>query len=157
VDHAIELQNWVGTHGTDSGIPAMALPAQPTRRPAPVRGDLAAAAPTAVRPRADYESRPQLAVLTTERDEPADWLRAGQALQRVLLVATVYGLSASFLYQPIELRDMRGSDAPEWPWREHPQMVIRLGHSTSAPVVSPRRPVEAVLTSQAGTARPGLN
>ena len=81
---------------------------------------------------ASYERHPQLAVLTTARDEPSDWLRAGQALQRVLLTATAHGLSASFLYQSIELRDMRGESAPAWPWPENPQIVIRLGYGRAA-------------------------
>jgi hypothetical protein len=33
------------------------------------------------------EASPMLAVLGTERDEPADWLAAGQALQRLLVNA----------------------------------------------------------------------
>jgi hypothetical protein len=78
--------------------------------------DLAARAVTPAVGR--LEEFPQLAVLTTARDVPAAWLRAGQALQRVLLTATARGLSASFLYQSIELRDMRGDSAPPWPWPE---------------------------------------
>src|SRR6266568_6857317 len=116
VEHRIELQDWIGTKSLQDGIPAEALPAKPRREPAPVRGDLSAASPDITRPGADYEEFPQLAVLTTEPDEPADWLRAGQALQRVLLTATAHGVSSSFLYQPIELHDMRGADAPAWPW-----------------------------------------
>jgi hypothetical protein len=54
-----------------------------------------------------FERRPQLLVLTTDGDRPLDWLRAGQALQRALLTATRYGVSASFLTQPFELHDAR--------------------------------------------------
>jgi len=108
--------------------------------------DLAARAVT--RPSADYEEFPQLAVLTTARDEPAAWLRAGQALQRVLLTAAARGLSASFLYQSIELRDMRGDSAPPWPWPENPQIVIRFGYGKEPPG-TPRRPLDDVLTRAA--------
>lgn len=45
-------------------------------------------------------------MLFTDRDDPADWLRAGQALQRALLTATSLGVSASFLTQPLELADL---------------------------------------------------
>ena len=86
---------------------------------------------------------PQLAVLATARDDPADWLRAGQALQRVLLTATVAGLAASFLYQPIELHDMRQSTG-WWPWPECPQIILRLGYGPPG-AASPRRRVDAVL------------
>jgi nitroreductase len=148
VEHRIELQKWIGTTSATDGIPAEALPSQPSRRTAPVRGDLAAASVAVTRPAGDYEEFPQLAVLTTARDEPADWLRAGQALQRVLLTATVHGLSASFLYQSIELRDMRGDAAPPWPFPENPQIVIRLGYGKQ-PVATPRRAIDDVLTRAA--------
>ena len=54
-----------------------------------------------------FERRPQLMVLSTGGDRPLDWLRAGQALQHALLTATRYGVSASFLTQPLELHDAR--------------------------------------------------
>jgi hypothetical protein len=145
IEHRIELQRWVGTKSPRDGIPPEALPSTPKREPAPVRGDLSAAAPAVSSPSADYEKSPQLAVLTTAGDEPADWLRAGQALERVLLTATTHGVSASFLYQSIELRDMRGDEAPAWPFPEIPQMVIRLGYGRQ-PTATPRRPLEDVLT-----------
>ncbi len=150
VQHQIELQDWIATGSQTDGIPANALPSMPHREPAPVRaGDLVSAAHGVTRPGADYEASPQLAVLTTARDEPADWLRAGQALQRVLLTATAHGLSASFLYQSIELKDMRGRAAPAWPWPENPQMVIRFGYGPP-PASTPRRPVDDVLTRITG-------
>jgi nitroreductase len=148
VDYRIELQRWVAMSERHDGIPAEALPWTPRREPAPVRSDLAAAVPAVVRPIGDYEESPQLAVLTTTRDEPSDWLRAGQALQRVLLAATAHGVSASFLYQPIQLRDMRGNAAPAWPWKENPQIVIRFGYCKEAPG-TPRRPLDDVLTRAA--------
>jgi Nitroreductase family len=87
---------------------------------------------------------PHLAVLATAHDEPADWLRAGQALQRVLLTATVYGVTASLLYQPIELHDTRQPEAGWWPWPECPQIVIRFGYGPPGSG-TPRRPVEDIL------------
>ncbi|WP_240777800.1 hypothetical protein [Nonomuraea basaltis] len=71
-------------------------------------------------------------------DRPLHWLRAGQALQRVLLVATKHGLSASFLNQPLDLRDMRRRRDP-YHRRGHPQMIIRLGYGPHV-ARSPRRP-----------------
>ena len=152
VDHRIELQKWIATASRDDGIPAGALPSRPASEPSPVRGDLSSAAPAVERPEDAYEQFPQLAVLSTAGDEPSDWLRAGQALQRVLLTATAHGLSASFLYQAIELRDMRGESALPWPWPENPQIVIRLGYGRQ-PVSTPRRPLDDVLTRAAETAK----
>ena len=145
IGHRTELQQWIATGSRDDGIPASALPSRPLREPSPVRGDLSSAAPTATSVSADYERLPQLGVLTTAGDEPSDRLRAGQGLQRVLLTATTHGLSTSFLYQSIELRDMRGESAPAWPWPENPQMVIRFGYGKQR-ASAPRRPVDDVLT-----------
>jgi nitroreductase len=153
IDHQAELRDWIATGSDQDGIPAASLPPRPVRRPAPVRSaDFEAAAPQAWRPEGDYEARPQLAVLTTTRDEPADWLRAGQALQRVLLTATMHGVSASMLYQIIELHDVCGDAGPSWPWPEIPQMVLRLGYGPE-PAATPRRSVDDVITRQAGYQR----
>jgi hypothetical protein len=56
----------------------------------------------------------------------------------VLLVATLNGLSASFLYQVIERDDMLAGDERAWPWPGHPQMIIRLGYGRPA-APTPRR------------------
>lgn len=95
-------------------------------------------------PGVPFEPRPQLAVLTTPGDRPLDWLRAGQALQRVLLVATAHGVSASFLNQPLDLRDMRHRCDPRHR-RGHPQMIIRFGYGPAVPR-SPRRPAAELET-----------
>jgi hypothetical protein len=149
-DHRVELARWIGADG-DDGVPAAALGSRPDRDPAPVR-DFGRAAPASPLPAGSYEPRPQLAVLATARDDPADWIRAGQALQRVLLTATVSGLAASFLYQPIELHDMRQSTG-WWPWPECPQIIVRLGYGPSD-AGAPRRRVDDVLDRNAGTAGP---
>jgi hypothetical protein len=141
-DHRVELASWIGTEG-DDGVPVPALGSRPDREPSPVR-DLARASPATVLPTGSYEPRPHLAVLATARDDPADWLRAGQALQRVLLTATSNGLAASFLYQPLELHDRRPPGLGWWPWPECPQIVLRLGYGPSG-ALSPRRRVNDVL------------
>jgi hypothetical protein len=147
-DHRVELAHWIGTDG-DDGVPVTALGSRPDRDPAPVR-DLGRAAPASALPTAKYEAQPQLAVLATARDDPADWLRAGQALQRVLLTATVSGLAASFLYQPIELHDMRQSTG-WWPWPEYPQIILRLGYGPAG-AGAPKRRVDDLLDRATGTA-----
>jgi nitroreductase len=87
-------------------------------------------------PSNQFERRPQLMVMSTDYDRPLDWLRAGQALQRALLTGTRFGVVASFLTQPLELRDMSASTQlvlprlgpSKWPWAEVTQMVIRVGY-----------------------------
>lgn len=141
--HQAELRRWIAT-GRAEGIPTEALPLRPDRAPSPVRDtDFLAAAPNR-RPTGVYERFPQLTVLTTEADEPEDWLRAGQALQHVLLAASASGLSASFLYHLIERDDMHEEESSSWPWPENRQMIIRLGYGPR-PVPVPRRPLANVL------------
>lgn len=87
---------------------------------------------------------PLLAVLATEGDEPADWMAAGRALMRVLLVATDAGVSASFLDQPVEVSALRPALAAVAGVHGSPQLVLRFGYGPPAPA-SVRRPLEDVL------------
>jgi nitroreductase len=149
-DHRVEMCRWIGTDG-DDGVPASALGSQPHHLPAPVR-DLGYASPTTPRPSGSYEPAPHLTVLATARDEPVDWLRAGQALQRVLLTATANGVAASFLYQPMELHDIHPAEGSWWPWPECPQIIIRFGYGPPGSQ-TPRRSVADILDDPATTER----
>lgn len=107
--------------------------------------DFAGTAVLAGRARVPFESRPQLALLSTAGDRPVDWLRDGQALERVLLTATFHDVSTSFATQPLEWPYLR------WILRDpvfgtgHAQMIIRMGYGPAGPC-TPRRPWEQVLT-----------
>ncbi|MGW2402324.1 Acg family FMN-binding oxidoreductase [Kitasatospora sp. NPDC001664] len=91
-----------------------------------------------------FEALPQVCTLTTRGDLPADWLRAGQALERVWLLATARGVRASVLHQAVEWSDTRGllRDPAEGPG--HVQLVIRIGYGHPG-TPSPRRPVAEIL------------
>lgn len=91
------------------------------------------------------ESSPALVLLATENDSRSEWLSAGQALQRVLLTATVAGLSASYLNPPIELPQLRRELATKFEIRILPQVLLRLGFGRTIPP-TPRRTVRKVLT-----------
>jgi nitroreductase len=71
------------------------------------------------------------------------WLRAGQALQRVLLTATARGIAASPLTQPLETADAWLVRDPR-SGHEQPQMILRIGYGLPIPP-TPRRPVSQVL------------
>ncbi|MFI6674269.1 hypothetical protein [Kribbella sp. NPDC050470] len=93
---------------------------------------------------ATFEHDPQLAVLSTRYDGPDEWLRAGQAMQRILLEATGRGVSTSVLNQAIEHEVLRWLiNDPLGTWRR-PQAVISLGYGPPTPPV-PRRPISDVL------------
>jgi hypothetical protein len=88
-----------------------------------------------------------LAVVVTASDDVADWIAAGQAMQRVLLTATAAGLRASFLNQPIEISSMRLQLSRALAVPGDPQLLLRFGYGpSSAP--TPRRPVAEVLLAE---------
>ncbi|MGA7306289.1 MAG: nitroreductase family protein [Rhodothermales bacterium] len=90
------------------------------------------------------EGSPALIVLSTASDDAAAWLEAGQALARILLQATDFGLMASFLNQPIEVDDLRPRVAELAGGPPYPQSILRLGYGQ--PVrPTPRRPVREVM------------
>lgn len=136
-----ELARWAGGARDRDGIPDAALPPHDPTGMAPVR-DFAAGQPGSAR-YAWFEERPQLAVLATPSCSRPDWLRAGQALQRVLLTATLRGIAASPLTQPLETPDAWLVRDPQSGF-EYPQMILRLGYGLPVPA-TPRRPVSDVL------------
>lgn len=91
---------------------------------------------------------PLLACLGTARDTPLEWLNAGQALQRVLLVATAQGFHASFLNQPIEVARLRPALGALSNHKGYPQILLRMGRGRPAKH-TPRRPLEEVLMNNA--------
>ena len=134
-----ELTQWTGHTEDGCGVPVTTSGPRPARADAPVRDFSLGAAGSggdsgpadsgigsgadswSVRARARrhaqrerFERHPELMMLFTDRDDPADWLRAGQALQRALLTATSLGVSASFLTQPLELADLAFRYDPQY-------------------------------------------
>jgi nitroreductase len=91
------------------------------------------------------DASPVLAVLGTSGDTPADWMAAGQALQRLLLMATQHGLQASFLNQPIEVASLRTKLRQTTGRSGFAQVLLRMGHAENAVPATPRRPLEEVI------------
>lgn len=130
-----ERRTWVAT-----GIPAGSVGPLPVGRNAPYRD----VADRDHGQRAEFEAAPTVTVLSTVHDEPRDWIRAGQALERMLLQATLDGVSASFLNQPIEddvLRTVVGSPTHGI---GHAQMIARIGYGPPVPA-TPRRALTEVI------------
>jgi len=126
-----ELRIWTGSNATpDLGVPADKFGPEPTSRRHPPVRDLSLAWPGARQVKMKFK-RPQLIVLETETDEPSDWMHVGQALQRLLLTATYYGVKTPFLTQQLEGKDGKRlplqSTQQCWRWPESPQMIIRVG------------------------------
>ena len=91
------------------------------------------------------EGSPVLALLATETDAVADWLRAGQALERVLLTATALGLQASYVNQPVQVEALRPHVAGLLRRPGRPQVALRLGYPREDLPPAPRRPLDAVI------------
>jgi nitroreductase len=140
-----ELAHWAGGARDRDGIPDEVMAPHDPGGKAPVR-DFTPTRPGAAG-YAWFEEKPQLAVLSTHFNDRADWLRAGQALQRFLLTATIRGLAASPLTQPLETGDAWLVRDPRTA-AEYPQMIVRFGYRLPAPG-TPRRPVSEVLQTPA--------
>ncbi|MFE3383575.1 Acg family FMN-binding oxidoreductase [Streptomyces anulatus] len=126
------------------GVPSYAFGPRQHDVKVPVR-DFGLPRDTQSRATATFEERPQLAVLGTETDDPADWLRAGQAMERILLVATRDGLATSMMSQPLEWPELRSMARDPASRMGFVHMVFRLGYGPPA-APTPRRPVADVLT-----------
>jgi hypothetical protein len=85
------------------------------------------------------------AVLMTPGDTPADWLRAGQALDRLLLRAAARWVFASLQSQPIESPRHRRAVRALAGGHGHPQLLLQFGRANTAPA-TPRRPQADMLT-----------
>ena len=94
--------------------------------------------------RAESAEPGRLVVVGASGDDTAAVLRAGAGLQRMLLAATVNGVSARFLDEPLRYAQMR-SELGRLVDLDHPQAVLHLGFDRPAPSTR-RRPVDEVLT-----------
>lgn len=143
-----ELKHWRTDVG-DVGIPTAALPTVPTSQ----RGsslslrDFDAGHGSAAADEADgppVAEHPTVLVLGTDQDTRRDWLLAGAALQRVLLVGTVHGIAAQPITSVLEVPVLRERLRSALGLLGRPQMVLRAGYGTHGPA-SHRLPVEEVL------------
>ncbi|WP_247597776.1 nitroreductase [Streptomyces sp. RKND-216] len=145
---AEELARWtrVGAAASDiatDGVPQYAFGPRRRGGRAPVR-DFAGNHPSSDLGATSFENHPQVALISTYYDGPTDWLRAGQAMERVLLTATLHDVATSFATEALEWTDTR------WPLKDpmtgvgHVQMLMRLGYGPRG-TGAPRRPVTDVL------------
>ncbi|MGP8001201.1 MAG: Acg family FMN-binding oxidoreductase [Streptosporangiaceae bacterium] len=85
------------------------------------------------------------AVLITVADGPADWLHAGQALNRMLIHAAGSWVFAALNSQPMESPPVRALVRDRLRLPGAPQMLLEFGRSHTAPATA-RRPVEDLLS-----------
>jgi hypothetical protein len=148
---ARERAVWTTPPGSirDDGVPADAYPARAERTlpyfPAPgfARGRGWGRPPLSTLP---GRSAGTVCLLATGSNEPADWIGAGQALQRVLLTSAAWGVAAALHSQPFQLGWGRGLVGLRPGLCPH--LILRLGVTTQA-AAGVRRPPGSVLTENA--------
>jgi nitroreductase len=147
---AREAARWAPPPGSKrrDGVPATAYPARPERIEPSYRGrDFARGRGWGVLT-AGQDRLPRsagvVALLATASDRPADWISAGQALQRMLLFLSASGLAAALDSQALEIAQLRNFIRLYFTDGTYPQMLLRFG-ATDQHAVSVRRAVEDVL------------
>lgn len=95
------------------------------------------------------DSSAGVAVIISERDDPAHWVEAGRRYERFALTATRLGIQNAHLNQPVEVKTVRPAFAKALglPKGSRPDLVLRFGRGNPLPK-SFRRPVEDVLHLQ---------
>ncbi len=88
------------------------------------------------------------AVLLTLRDRRADWLNAGQALQRLLLHAASQWVFASIYTQPLEARAIRDLIRDRLALPGAPQVLLQFGIVRDAHPTARRPPTELTATAE---------
>jgi nitroreductase len=151
---AQEMAAWVSPPASPrrDGVPATSYPARPAQTFPDFPGrDFARGrgwglSPTSADPAA--RSAGVICLLTTADDRPADWVNAGQALQRILLTAAAYGVAGALHSQPLELSWLRESIRAQLSDGSYPQLLLRLG-TVIQTAASVRRPYASVLFQRA--------
>ena len=145
-----ELAQWApapGSAGQD-GVPASSYPARAEHTVPDFPGrDFAHGHGWGLPPLGSATSHRAAGVaglLTTATDRPADWVRAGQALQRILLTASTCGAAVALHSQPLELPWLRTFVRTQLSDGAYPHLVLRIGLVTQV-AVSVRRDPEDVL------------
>ncbi len=89
-----------------------------------------------------------LLLLGTVGDSRPDWLRAGEALERVLLEITRFGFVASPLTQVIEVPSARAALRRELRLRMNPHLLLRVGRAPTTPASRRRRLVDVMIEDE---------
>ena len=138
-----EILRWTRLQAAEEGIPARSH----GNAPFPVDSLLVhtlPAEPSAPSWITESLASGPVVVLLTDGDERADWVRAGLALESVLLAGTAAGLVASFLNQVVQQEACRPALAGVLGEAGYPQVVLRMGRPLVDVPLTPRRPLTDV-------------
>lgn len=152
-DHELrgEVERWVRRDsggGAVDGIPQESLGTSPYPVDSLVHaGHAGAPEATGVE---EEMARSTVLVVSTRGDSRLDWLVAGMALQRLLLVATTKGLVATFADQAVQEADLRVEVAEAMGIWGQPQVMLRIGRAVVEAPPTPRRPLADLWESGTG-------
>jgi nitroreductase len=145
-----ELAAWTAQAGSNrrDGIPRHAIGPRDRDSALPLRDlGIGHGFPAAT---VEFEPEPTLVVLYSPDDTATGWLRAGQALQRLWLTATVRGLAVTPMSQLTEISALRTLLADSFTGSVA-QIVLRIGYPLWPALPTPRRPLADMLLSTDGT------
>jgi hypothetical protein len=154
-----ELARWASAPGSArrDGVPATSYPAraEPTDPYFPGR-DFAHGHGWGIPPLSSARAPRAVGVaglLTTPGDQPEDWVNAGQALQRIMLTASICGAVVALHSQPVEVPWLRGLIRTQLSDGACPHLVLRIGMVTQVAVSVRRDPDDVLLSSSGGHVR----
>jgi len=148
-----EIRRWSrsAASGARDGVPAHAFSATAGGRPGRQSGqlrqrdfDLGRGLGLLLTDGPDPSAPAVTAVLLTPGDGRADWLRAGQALHRLLLHAASRWVFASLYTQPLEAAAIRALIRDRLGLPSAPQMLLQLGVAHTAHATARRPPDELI-------------
>lgn len=147
-----ELQRWTAAApDRRDGVPASAGGPLPEPQDSWVLRDYTGGTGRTRPPGADFEEEPLLAVLSAHQRGPHGDLQAGQAMQRVLLTATVHGLAVSFVSQLVEVDRAREELRRLINGTRTPQAVLRIGYGWPVPTTPRRRVADLLIREPTAT------
>ncbi|MDP9093351.1 MAG: nitroreductase family protein [Actinomycetota bacterium] len=141
-----ELRTWTTEDPErDDGVPAYAVPRVlgNAEDDLPIRDfDTHAAGSLPTQTRSSLNQC--LVLLGAGEDNPLAWLRAGEALERMLLVIARMGFTASPLTQVVELPRTNAALRDELGLLMHPYVLLRVGRAPATPATRRRYLVDMV-------------
>jgi nitroreductase len=145
-----ELAAWTGkARRRATGVPDTAIPDRAGATTVPGRdfGHLG------MLPGSDaHDGGARYAILYGDDDDPRTWLRAGEALSELWLIATVHGIAVVPLSAPVESPASRHDLRRLLAGVGHPHLAVRLGRPDlrlAAPLRTPRLPDSATVETAA--------
>jgi hypothetical protein len=154
-DYRAELRQWT-TRPRESrdGVPPGAVPRVDGEQQdeVPIR-DFDTEGRGQLPPAAHSDPDQTLLLLATRTDEPVAWLRAGEALERMLLELTALGWVTEPMTQALEVPATRTQVRAALTGGAHPQMLLRVGRAAQTPR-TPRRPSGEVVSGARPPAPP---